>query len=93
MGAACSANRGERTADRLSVRKPEGKRPLGIPRQRWVDNIKMDLIEIGWSAVDWIGLAQDRVQVEGSCECGNGRSSAIKCWETTEWLHKLWSVE
>jgi hypothetical protein len=39
---------------------PEGKRPLGRPRRRWVDNIKMDLLGIGWSGVDWIGLAQDR---------------------------------
>jgi hypothetical protein len=42
------------------VGKPEGKRPLGRPRCRWVDNIRMDLGEIGWDAVDWIGLAQDR---------------------------------
>jgi hypothetical protein len=42
------------------VVKPEEKRPLGRPRRRWVDNIKMDLLEIGWGAVDWIGLAQDR---------------------------------
>jgi hypothetical protein len=44
------------------VGKPEGKRPLGRPRLRWVDNIKMDLIEIGWDGVDWIELAQDRDQ-------------------------------
>jgi hypothetical protein len=43
----------------LLVRKPEGKRPPGKPRRRWIDNIKMDLIEIGLSVVDWIGLAQD----------------------------------
>jgi hypothetical protein len=43
------------------VGKPEGKRPLGRPRRRWVDNIKMDLLEIGWGGVDWIDLAQDRV--------------------------------
>jgi hypothetical protein len=41
------------------VGKPEGRRPLGRTR-RWVDNIKMDLLEICWGAVDWIGLAQDR---------------------------------
>jgi hypothetical protein len=40
--------------------KPEGKRPLGRPRHRWVDNIRMDLGEVGWGDVDWIGLAQDR---------------------------------
>jgi hypothetical protein len=41
-------------------RNPEGKRPLGRPRRRWVDNIRMDLGEVGWGGVDWIGLAQDR---------------------------------
>jgi hypothetical protein len=45
---------------RLSVGKPEGKRTLGRLRRRWIDNIKMDLLEIGLSVVDWIGLAQDR---------------------------------
>jgi hypothetical protein len=44
----------------LLVRKPERKRPLGIRRRRWVDNIKMDLGEIGWGGMNWIGLAQDR---------------------------------
>jgi hypothetical protein len=42
------------------VGKPEGKRPLGRPRRRWIDNIKMDLLEIGLSVLDWIGLPQDR---------------------------------
>jgi hypothetical protein len=51
---------GKRNVYRLLVRKPEGKRPLGIPRCRWIDNIKIDLLEIGLSVVDWIGLAQDR---------------------------------
>jgi hypothetical protein len=45
---------------RLLVGKPEGKRPLGRPRRRWIDNIKTDLLEIGLNVVDWIGLAQDR---------------------------------
>jgi hypothetical protein len=49
-----------RNVYRLLVGKPEGKRPLGRPRCRWVDNIKMDLLEIGWGSVDWIGVAQDR---------------------------------
>jgi hypothetical protein len=40
--------------------KPEGKRPLGRPRHRWVDSIKIDLTEIGWDGMDWIELAQDR---------------------------------
>jgi hypothetical protein len=51
----------KRNAYKLLVGKPEGKRPLGRqPRHRWVDNIRMDLGEVGWSDVDWIGLAQDR---------------------------------
>jgi hypothetical protein len=51
---------GKRNAYGLLVGKPEEKRPLGRPRRRWVDNIKMDLLEIGCGGVDWIGLAQDR---------------------------------
>jgi hypothetical protein len=50
----------KRNVYRLLVRKPEGKRPLGRPRRRWMYNIKIDLLEIGFSVVDWIGLAQDR---------------------------------
>jgi hypothetical protein len=50
----------KRNAYRLLAGKPEGKRTLGRPRRRWVDNIKMHLVEIGWGGVDWIGLAQDR---------------------------------
>jgi hypothetical protein len=50
----------KRNVYRLMVGKPEGKRPLGRPRHRWIDNIKIDLLEIGVSVVDWIGLAQDR---------------------------------
>jgi hypothetical protein len=42
------------------VGKPEGKRSLGRPKRRWVNNIKMDVLEIVWGYVDWIGLAQDR---------------------------------
>jgi hypothetical protein len=52
--------RGKRNVYRLLVGKPEGKSPLGRPRRRWMDNIKIDLLEIGVSVVDWIGLAQDR---------------------------------
>jgi hypothetical protein len=52
MGRACSTNGKKRTAYRILVGNPEGKRPLGKPRRRWVDNIKMD----------WIDLAQDRDQ-------------------------------
>jgi hypothetical protein len=60
LGGVCSTNGGKRNAYRLLVGKPEGRRPPGRPRRRWVDNIKMDLVEVGWGGVDWIGLAQDR---------------------------------
>jgi hypothetical protein len=50
----------KRNAYRLLVGKPEGKKPLGRPRRRWVDNIRMVLREMGWGDVDWIGLSQDR---------------------------------
>jgi hypothetical protein len=50
----------KRNVYRLLVGKPEGKRPLGRPRRRWIDNVKMDLLEIGLNVVDWICLVQDR---------------------------------
>jgi hypothetical protein len=52
----------KRNAYRILVGKPEGKRPVGRPRRRWMDNFKLDLREIGWDGMDWIDLAQDRDQ-------------------------------
>jgi hypothetical protein len=52
----------KRNAYRILVGKPEDKRLLGRPRSRWVDNIKINLREIEWDGMDWIDLAQDRVQ-------------------------------
>jgi hypothetical protein len=49
-----------RGAYRALVGKPEGRRPLGRPRRRWEDNIKMDLLEVGCGGMDWIDLTQDR---------------------------------
>jgi hypothetical protein len=66
----------KRNVYRIFVGKPEGQ-----ARCRWVDNIKMDLGEIGWGVMDWIDLAQDR---EGSCEHGNESSGSVKCWEVLE---------
>jgi hypothetical protein len=61
--AGCVAHMGEkRNAYRTLVGKPEGKRPLGRPRRRWEDNIKMDLRSTGWGGMDWIDLAQGRDQ-------------------------------
>jgi hypothetical protein len=54
--------REKRNAYRILVGNPEGKGPLGRPRRRWVNNIKMDLREIGWDDMDWIDLAQCRDQ-------------------------------
>ena len=50
----------ERVVYKFLVGKPEGRRPLGRPKRRWADNIRMDLQEVGCGYMDWIGLAQDR---------------------------------
>jgi hypothetical protein len=47
-------------AYRLLVGRPQGRRPLGRPRRRWLHNNRMDLVEVGWGDVDWVDLAQDR---------------------------------
>jgi hypothetical protein len=60
MGGACSTYGERRGVYRVLVGKTEGKRPLGRPRGRWEDSIKMDLQEVGFGGVDWIDLAQDR---------------------------------
>jgi hypothetical protein len=60
VGGACSTSGGEEARVEVIGRNPEGKRPLGRPRHKWVDNIKMDLGEVEWCGVDWIGLVQDR---------------------------------
>jgi hypothetical protein len=60
VGRTCGTNGENRNVYRLFVRTPEGKRPLGRPRPRWIGNIKIYLLEIGVSVVDWISLAQDR---------------------------------
>jgi hypothetical protein len=56
MGGACSTNGVKRNAFRLLVGNPEGTRPLGRPRRRWVDNIRMDLGEVGLGDVDWLRI-------------------------------------
>ena len=60
MGGTCGAYGGGRGVHRVLVGKPEGKRPLGRPRRRWEDNIKMDLQEVGGDCGDWMVLTQDR---------------------------------
>jgi hypothetical protein len=77
MGRVCSKNE-KRNAYNILVRKLEGKRPLGRPRRRWVDNVKMDLREIGWDGIDWLDMAQDRDQWRSLVN--------IKCCKVLEWL-------
>jgi len=75
------AHMGERRSIyRVLVRKPEGKRPLGRPRHRWEDNIKMDLQVVGCGGMDWIELAQDGDRWQAH-DCGNEPSCSIKCKE------------
>ena len=66
-----------RNAYRVLVGKPERKRPLGRPRSRWDDNIKMDLREVGCDPRDWIALAGDRY-LAGLCKGGNEPPGSLK---------------
>jgi hypothetical protein len=65
VGGTCGMNVGKRNVYRLLVGMPEGKRPLGRPRRRLIDNNKTDHLEIGLGVVDWISLAQDRYRWRG----------------------------
>jgi transposase len=77
MGGACSTNwEEEKNAYRLLLGEPEGKIPLGRPRSRWVDNIKMDLGEIRRVGMDWFDVGQDRDKWRTLV--------TIKCWEVLE---------
>jgi hypothetical protein len=64
----------------------EGKRPLGRPRRRWEDDIKMTLQEVRCGRMDWIELTEDRGKVAGTCDCGNEPSGSIKCGEFLDQL-------
>jgi hypothetical protein len=72
----------KRNAYKLLVENPDGR-----PRRRWLANVRMDLVEVGWGYVDWIGLARSgsgQGQVESPCEFGVEPSGSRKCWETIE---------
>ena len=71
----------ERVVYRVLVGKPEGRRPLGRPRRRWVDNIRMDLQEVGCGYMDWIGLAQDRDRWRTLLSAVVNLRCSVKCGE------------
>jgi hypothetical protein len=83
----------KRNTYRLLVGKPEGNKPLRRLRRRWVDNIRIDLGEMGWGDVDWIGLAKDRNRWRALINFVMNPRVSIKCWETIEWRHNWWPLE
>jgi hypothetical protein len=84
----------KRNVYRLLVGKPEGNIPLDRPRRRWIDNIKMDFLEIGFGGVGRIGLAQDRYMWRALVNViMNLRAGSIKFWESTGWLDNWWPLE
>jgi hypothetical protein len=74
----------KRSGWKLLVGKPEQRRPLGRPRRRWVDNVKMDTGEMGCGCVDWIGLARDR---------DRWRALVSSVTSLQERLHNFWPLE
>jgi hypothetical protein len=71
----------------------KGKRPLGSPRCRWVDNIKMDLQEIGWDDMLLIGQAQDKDKWRTFVNGALNLEGSINSWEVLKWLHSPWPLE
>ena len=74
------AGMGDRIAYRALVGSPDGKRPLGRPKRRWEDSIKMDLEEVEWGGVNWMNWFRTGTGA-GAYECGNGPSGSIKFWK------------
>jgi hypothetical protein len=83
----------KRNVYRLLVGKPEGKRPLGRPRRRWIGNIKVDILQIGLGGVDWIGLAQDRQSCRALVNAVLNILDPYISGDYTKWLHNLWTLE
>jgi hypothetical protein len=78
---------------RVLVEKQEEKSPLGRPRRKWEDNIKMDLVEPGWCCMGWIYLVQDRDQWRALLNTGMNLSCSIKYWEILEQLSDWWLLK
>jgi hypothetical protein len=76
----------KKSSYRILVGKPEGKRQLGRPRHRCVDNIKMDLREKEWDGVDWIDMVQDRDRWRALVNKVLKPVGSMKCWDVLEWL-------
>jgi len=74
----------DRGVYRVLLGKPKGRRPLGRPRRGWVDNIRMDLQEVGCGDMDWIGLAQDRDTWQTLVSAVMNLSGSLKCGEFLE---------
>jgi hypothetical protein len=85
MGGPYSTNGEKRNAYRLWAGKPEGKRSVGRLSRRWVHNIKMDLGEVGWGDVHWIGLAEVRNRWRALVNSVFEPSRSMECRETIEW--------
>jgi len=85
MGGACSTYGEKRGVYRVLVEKPEGKRPLGRPRCRWEDNIKIDLQEMGFECMDWNELAQDRDRCRALVN-DDEPSGSLKCGKFLDYL-------
>jgi hypothetical protein len=75
------------------VRKPDGKKPVRIPRRRWVDNIKKDLVETESNDVDGIGLVQDKENWRAFVNAVINLRVPSRCWETVEWFYYCWDLE
>jgi hypothetical protein len=73
-------------ACRILVGKPERKRPLGRPRCKWEEDIKMDLREIRWAGIDWICMAQDKDRWRALVNTVMKLRGSVKCWEILEQL-------
>jgi hypothetical protein len=86
MGGTCSTNGREEEAYGLLAGKSEGRRPVGRPERTWLDNSRMDLLEVGWGEVDWIGLAEDR-------DRWRALVSSVLNLRVPQNAGKLWSVQ
>jgi hypothetical protein len=79
----------KRNAYRLLVGKPERRRRLRKPRRKWLDNIRMDLVEVGWGDVDWLRIGTD----EELLRIGIEPSGSMKCWEAIKCTNSSGSLE